>query len=106
MNHPGRFVQWSGDPYLEGICGHLLREGGRSHSFLVPLSGRRRQTHLDGLHRSLGAVRDPQLGENALQVPLYRRETYMQLLGDLAVGLTQGEAAEDFHLPGRQRVGQ
>src|SRR5918995_1770564 len=91
----------SGDPYF----GRSRNSRGSSGGRLLPAQPGRPQAQLDRLYRGLRSVRDAELGEDALQVPLDRREGEVQLLGYLAVGLARGDVAEDFRLPRRKRVG-
>ena len=53
---------------------------------------------LDGC---LGAVGDLELGDDALEVALDRREAEVQLLGDPAVGRSSGEVLQYLRLPRR-----
>src|SRR5215212_9360134 len=102
MPHANQPVHWSGDPYLMKRYWVSLKSWPALRTLALFLSGRERssQSHLDGLHRSLGAVRHLQLGEDVLEVSLYRGEGEVQRLGYLAVGLARGEAHEHFLLPG------
>src|SRR5215216_5183708 len=108
MNQPGPLVHWSDDPYSrfpEKSLEDLWRPRSHGGQELLPFSSGRHQPHLDGLDRGLSAIRYPKLGEDALQMPLNRREGEVQLLGYLAVRLARGDVAEDFRLPRCERVG-
>jgi hypothetical protein len=59
--------------------------------FAYPLLGQ--QPQLYGLDGGLRAVGDVQLGDDPLEVPFHGRETYVQLLGDEAIGLARYHAA-------------
>src|SRR5215204_1969007 len=108
MLHPIQQVHWSDDPYFGfskifwKISSGPEFQGGQQG--LVPPSGRH-QPQLDGLYRGLSAIRCLELGEDALQMPLDRREGEVQQLGYLAVRLARGDVAEDFRLPRSKRVG-
>ena len=107
MNHPGPLVHWSDDPYSgfpEKSLEDLWRPRSHGGQELLLFSSGRHQPHLDGLDRGLGAIRYLELREDALQMPLDRREGEVQLLGYPAVRLARGDVGEDFRLPRRERV--
>src|SRR5215216_5368107 len=63
------------------------------------------EAQFGGPDRRLGAVGDPQLGGHPLEVPLDCRETYVELLGDLAVSLARHHQAQDLEFPRGERAG-
>ena len=94
MEHPRGFLHWSSDPYFYASRRSAEAPNSRRPlgAYVLLLLGGGQQAHLDRLNGSLGAVRDLELREDVLEVPLDRREGEVQILGYLAVGLAGGEA--------------
>ena len=60
------------------------------------------EAHLDGTHSRLGAVGNPQFGQDVLHMDFDRAHTYRQVAGNLPVGLPLGEQLQHFALAGRE----
>ena len=62
-------------------------------------------SQLEGLHGRLGAIRDPQLRDDAAHVLLYGARADQEISGDLLVGESSHQQHQDLDLPRRKRRG-
>jgi hypothetical protein len=63
----------------------------------------RERSHRHGHSHRLGTVCGSQLSKDSLQMVLSGAGTYMQLAGDLLVGVPPRNQPQNFHLPRRER---
>src|SRR5919202_6011742 len=96
-----RAAHWSGGHFSYGQGAMFLKPGSVRGALLL-LFWLGEQAEFGGPNRCLGAVRDPELGDDALYVGFDRGQADLQVLRYLPVRLAQGEQAQYLEFSSRK----